>query len=110
MKITMKLAEMMLYDIPNVKLDRVQIDVYTAFRDASGRAEPQCILSTSVERSDVEHIDWEQTAAAEFVTLTSGRFAAEASGRIGKVEPLTWDEGATSGGSPAGPSRTDGEP
>ena len=95
MKITLKLSEMMLYDIPNVKLDRVQIDVYTAFRDASGHAEPQCILSTSVERADVEHIDWEQTPPADFITLTEGRFTAEPSGNIGTIEPLPWQEGAT---------------
>ncbi|MPZ50035.1 MAG: hypothetical protein GEU75_12195 [Dehalococcoidia bacterium] len=94
MKITLKLAEMLLYDIPNVKLDHVQIDVYTSFRDASGRPESRCILSTRVERSLVEHIDWEETAAPDFITLNEGRFAEGGSDALQAVEPLPWSEGA----------------
>jgi hypothetical protein len=98
MKITLKLAEMVLYDVPNVKLDHAQIDVYTSFRDAEGRAEPRCILSTRVERRRVEQIDWEQVAAPDFITLNEGRFAAEDGGRLKAVEPLTWVDGATQRG------------
>jgi hypothetical protein len=95
MKISLKLAEMLLYDIPNVKLDRVQIDVYTSFRDASGVAESRCILSTSVERHLVEHIDWEEMSPADFITLTEGRFAGNGTGALIPVEPLPWTESAT---------------
>lgn len=90
MKITKKLAEMALYDIPNVKLDHVQIDVYTAFRDESGHAEPRCILSTLVKRSRVEHVDWEEISGADFVTLNGGRFSTGADGSVHVIEPLTW--------------------
>lgn len=93
-KITMKLAEMAFYDIPNVKLDRVQIDVYTAFRDQSGRADTWCILSTLVQRADVEHLDWEETPADEFIAFTGGHFSANGSGTIQAIEPLPWEEGA----------------
>lgn len=95
MKITMKLAEMTLYDVPNVKLDRVQIDVYTAFRDNSGRSETRCILSTMIERDVVEHIDWEETTPPDFLTLTQGRFTADGSGTIQAIEPIPWVEDAT---------------
>jgi hypothetical protein len=94
-KITMKLAEMLLYDVPNVKLDRVQVDVYTSFRDAEGRAEARCVLSTLVERSAVEHIDWEELAPAEFVELTRGRFVSGSGSQIRPIEPLGWAGGAT---------------
>jgi hypothetical protein len=93
-KITMKLAEMAFYDIPNVKLERVQIDVYTSFRDQSGRGDSLCILSTLVERSDVEHLDWEATPATEFIDLVGGRYVGDGSGRIQSIEPLPWGEGA----------------
>lgn len=98
MKITMKLAEMVLYDVPNVKLDHVQIDVYTSFRDESGRAEPRCVLSTRVERRMVEHIDWEETQPSDFVTLNEGRFVGGDDGRLRPVEPLPWVEEATKKG------------
>jgi hypothetical protein len=100
MKITQKISEMALYDIPNVKLDHVQIDVYTSFRDESGLAEPRCILSTLVDRSVVEHIDWEATAPAEFVEMNDGRFGGGNGGRLEAVEPLPW-----TGASPAGEDR-----
>ena len=88
MKITKRLAEMMLYDVPNVKVDQVQIDVYTSFRDENGHAEPRCILSTAVMRSTVEHIDWEETEADDFITLTEGHFAAVEG--VHPVEPIEW--------------------
>jgi hypothetical protein len=90
MKVTMKLAEMLFYDVPNVKLDHVQIDVYTSFRNESGRAEPRCILSTLVNRSVVEHIDWEETDAADFAVLTEARFNPADDGALRPIEPLAW--------------------
>ena len=92
MKITMKLAEMLLYDVPNVKLDRFQIDVYTSFRDESGRAEPRCVLSTLVERSNVDHIDWEETEPPDFIELNYGRFDAATDGSLKQIEPLVWPQ------------------
>ena len=89
MKITKLLAEMLLYDVPNVKLDQAQIDVYTSFRDENGRAEARCILSTAVLRKTVEHIDWEETEATDFISLTEGRFAGNGDA-LHAVEPITW--------------------
>jgi hypothetical protein len=96
-KITMKLADMVLYEVPNVKLDGVQIDVYSSFRHEDGRSDPRCILSTRVERRDIEEFDWENALAAEFIELTKGRYAVSSNGAIHPVEPITWDSGGTSG-------------
>ncbi len=89
-KVTMKLAEMALYDVPNVKLDHVQIDVYTSFRDDSGKADTRCILSTLVKRRQVELVDWDEMAANDFVSLNEGRFAEQTNGALHAVEPLPW--------------------
>ena len=89
MKITKKLSEMLLYDIPNVKLDQAQVDVYTFFRSEGGAAEPRCILSTRVDRRTVEHIDWEETEAHDFAQLTGARFSGNGNG-IEAIEPLEW--------------------
>ena len=91
MKITKKLAEMLLYDVPNVKLQQAQIDVYTSFRDDSGIAEPRCILSTSVLRQTVQHIDWDETEAEDFVNLNEGRFSTKF-GALHPVEPFDWPD------------------
>jgi hypothetical protein len=89
MKITKRLAEMLLYDVPNVKLDQAQIDVYTSFRDENGHAEPRCILSTSIERHVVEHIDWEETEPVTFAELTEARFSGNGDG-LHSIEPIIW--------------------
>ena len=96
-KITMKLADMLLYDIPNVKLDSVQIDVYTSFRDEGGRSQPACILSTSVERKDIEDLDWEATGAEEFIEMARGRYTSDNGGAIHPIEPLPWSNGHVAG-------------
>ena len=92
MKITKKLAEMTLYDVPNVKLDHVQIDVYTSYRDEGGRAEPRCILSTLIRRRMVETVDWEEISGADFVALNDGYFDTGLDGSVHPIEPLTWAE------------------
>lgn len=92
MKITMKLAEMLLYDVPNVKLDYFQVDVYTSFRDDSGRAEPRCILSTVVQRSNVEDFDWENDTPVSFASVNSARFDAAADGSLKVIQPFDWQE------------------
>jgi hypothetical protein len=89
-KITMKLADLILYEVPNVKLDRVQIDVYTSFRDERGQSEARCILSTLVERADIEDLDWEGTTAVGFVEMTKGRYSSDNSGAVHAIQPLTW--------------------
>ena len=77
MKITMKLAEMLLYDVPNVKLDHVQIDVYTSFRDDSGTPSRAASSARRSSASRVEHIDWEETEPDDFVELNEGRFSTQ---------------------------------
>jgi len=99
MKITKKIAEMMLYDVPNVKLDQAHIDVYTFFRSEGGIAEPRCILSTRVNRRTVEHIDWEETEPHDFASLTGARFAGNGAG-VEAVEPFEWPSLAPSASDP----------
>lgn len=96
-KLTMKLSDLILYDVPNVKLDYVQIDVYTSFRDTAGMADTRCILSTLVRRDDVHDLDWEETPAQEFVALVGGRHAEATGGGLRSIEPLAWPPEAESG-------------
>jgi hypothetical protein len=91
MKITKRIAEMMLYDVPNVKLAQAQIDVYTFFRSEGGIAEPRCILSTRVNRRVVEHIDWEETEPHDFAALTGARFSGNGAG-VEAIEPFKWPD------------------
>ncbi len=94
MKITKKLSDMMLYDIPNLRLDYVQVDVYTSFRDEHGQAATRCILSSVVDRAVVQDLDWEAASGPEFIAVVGGRFAADEAGGTHPVEPLPWTEDA----------------
>jgi len=88
MKLTVKLADMLLYDIPNLRLEQVQIDVYATFREASRDAFQRCILSTQVRRSEVKDLDWDGTPPEEIVASLGGRFRSDAHGAPQPVEPL----------------------
>jgi hypothetical protein len=80
MKVTVRLADMLLYEVTHVHLDRVQIDVYTTFRRHEGAATQECILSTLVRRSDARDLDWESLSPEEIVTVFGGRYRRDDSG------------------------------
>ena len=71
--VTAKLADLMLYDIPNVRLPSIQIDIYSTFRDDQGAAQ-RCIISTVCDRVIATDIDWDDTPAEEIVRTFGGRF------------------------------------
>lgn len=76
MKVTARLADMLLYDIPNVKLPYVQIDIYSTFRDESGSSQ-QCILSTVCAREVADSLDWDEMPAEDIVRAFAGRYAMD---------------------------------
>src|SRR3990172_10368956 len=92
MKLTMKLADRFLYDTPNLRLDRVQIDIYTTFRDEGGGAQQRCILSTIVRPSQAIALDWD-ASAHEIVDQLGGRYRLAPWETALPVEPLAGGEG-----------------
>jgi hypothetical protein len=98
-KLTVKLAEMLLYDIPNVRLDRVQIDIYTTFRDISGLSTQECILSSVFERDVAADIDWDDSSAEEIVDVVGGRYRVNEQGLAQPIDP---DRGVAQPVSPNG--------
>ncbi len=85
MKLTAKLADMVFYDIPNVRLPRVRIDIYSTFRDGSG-ATQRCILTTECDRAIASELDWDETDAEEIVGAFGGRFALDDRGNPAPIE------------------------
>ncbi len=73
-KLTARLADMLLYDIPDVRFDRVRIDVFSTFREASGVATQQCILTTTASREVAEDLDWEGLGPEEVVRAFGGEY------------------------------------
>jgi hypothetical protein len=86
MRVTAKLADMVFYDIPNVKLASVQIDVYSTYRDDSGSSQ-RCIISTSCERVVADALAWDEMDAEEVVRAFGGRFLLDDRGNPLAVDP-----------------------
>lgn len=85
MKLTAKLADMVFYDIPNVRLPRVRIDIYSTFRGGGG-AMQCCILTTECDRAIGSDIDWDDTDPEEIVRAFGGRYALDDRGNPTPVE------------------------
>ncbi|MPZ22530.1 MAG: hypothetical protein GEU28_03105 [Dehalococcoidia bacterium] len=84
-KIFVKLQEMVLYDIPNVRFHEIQIDVYTTFRHEDGSAIQRCILSGALDRGIAAEIDWDRETPDQIVERAKARFNI---GRGGAAQPI----------------------
>lgn len=88
MRLTVKLADRFLYDVPNVRLDRVQVDVYTSFRQEHGLASQRCILSTVARRDVAADVDWDGAMPEEIVRQFGGVYRVDELGSPLSVEPI----------------------
>ena len=95
--VTARLADMLLYDLPNLRLDSVRIDVHTTFRDADGTAERACILTTNVGRELARDVDWEEWTPVEIVDAFGGRYRLGERGVALPVDPVEGAAGGESG-------------
>ncbi len=86
MAVTAKLADMVLYDIPNVKLDHAQVDIYSTFRDAGGSSQ-RCILTTTARRDAADVLDWDELDAEDVVRTFGGRFSLDDRGQPLPIDP-----------------------
>ncbi|HUF53931.1 MAG TPA: hypothetical protein VMR52_09190 [Dehalococcoidia bacterium] len=84
--ITAKAAEMLFYELPHYQPDRLQIDVYTSFRDDAGVTGRECILSTETTREVAREVDWEEWTAEQIVDELGGRFRLSDTGRPLAIE------------------------
>jgi hypothetical protein len=88
MSLTAKALEMLLYDIPNVRLPWAQVDIYTPYRDQTGRPQLRCILSTAAHREAARRVDWDTWTPKQIVDYFGGRYRLGPEGEPLAVEPL----------------------
>jgi len=91
MAVTARLADMLLYDVPNLRLASARIDVYTTFRDPAGGSQRACILTTTAGREAARQVDWEGWTAAEIVDAFGGRYRL---GERGDALPIELEDEA----------------
>jgi hypothetical protein len=84
MKLTAKLLDMVMYDVPNVRLPYAQVDIYSTYRDEHG-ASQRCIMSTRAEREVADDLDWEMDPEA-IVREFGGRYQVDDRGNAMAIE------------------------
>jgi hypothetical protein len=65
-----KLVDMLLYDVPNLRLASVRVDIYSTFTGSDGTPVQRPILTTTALRTEADGIAWETMEPAEIL----GRF------------------------------------
>ena len=86
-RIVAKLAERFFYDIAHVRFQRVQIDCYSTFHDASGEAVQRCILSLAAQREAAAQIDWEADSPEVIAEQLGARYTLDERGAAVPIEP-----------------------
>ena len=81
-----RLVEMMLYDVPNLSLGSVRVDVYSTFTADGGAALQKPILTTTAHRPDADGIDWDEFAPADILARFETAWAATEGGRAAPID------------------------
>ena len=77
---SLRLVEMIFYDIPNFRPSDVRVDVFTTFRNAEGVAEALPILCVEADRTSAMSLDWNlppAVLAREFETTANRALTGE---------------------------------
>lgn len=88
-RITARLAERFFYDIPHVRADRVQIDIYTTVQESGGEATQRCIVTTLARRSDAAEVDWDSDPPETIAEMLGARYQLDHQGAALPIEPDT---------------------
>ena len=104
MAVAAKLAEMLFYELPHYRADRIQVDVYTSFREGDGFSRNECILSIEATREAARDVDWDEWTAKDIVDALGARYRLGEHGQPLpiKVSPPPVEEDAESAPSEAG--------
>jgi len=81
-----RLIDMMLYDVPNLRLALVRVDVYATFTEKDGQAVQKPILSATAERAVADDLTWEALTPAEILARFETIFDRSPSGQGRPIE------------------------
>jgi hypothetical protein len=62
-----RMVERLIYEVPHVRFQEVQVDVYSQWRDAEDRPHHRCLLTTRVTREQAAEADWLGAGPAEML-------------------------------------------
>ena len=101
-RVAVAMAERLLYEVPHVRFEEVQIDVHTLYRDPDGSSRQECLLTTRVSRATASASEWDTEEPPAIVASWETREAAP--GR-----PLDPEHGALIAAAPPGVHATPGD-
>jgi hypothetical protein len=79
---------MLLYEVIHYRPEKLQIDVYTDYRDDAGATRRQCVLSTLASRDQTRDVNWEEWSPEQIVEALGGQYRLGESGRPLPIEPI----------------------
>lgn len=87
MNLRAALLERVFYDIPNVRLSLVRVDVYTTYRAEDGTPEQRCILTATADRATADPLPWDDLRPSEILARFDARYKLAASGAALPIDP-----------------------
>jgi hypothetical protein len=87
MRVAAKLVEMIMFDVPNLRLSTVRVDVYSTFHASDGVPEQRCILSTVADRYDADEVDWESLRPNEIIARFDSHYLVDERGLAQPIDP-----------------------
>ena len=102
--IAARAADMIFYELPHYRPERIQIDIHTAFREGDGATRNDCILSVETTREAAKQVDWEEWTAEEIVDQLGARYLLGERGQPLAIEvkpPAPPEEAEAEQGAPA---------
>jgi hypothetical protein len=95
MRVAAKLCELVMFDIPNLRLAEVRVDVYSTFRTETGAPEQRCILTTIADRAEADDLDWDALRPAEIINRFESRYHLNEHGIAEPIDPGPALDGTT---------------
>jgi hypothetical protein len=80
-----KLCDMVLYDVPNLRLGYVRVDVYSTFAGPDGAPTQKLILTTTADRGVADELTWDALTPAELLGRFDTRYDR---GLTGQAQPI----------------------
>lgn len=87
MNVAGKLAERVLYDVPNLRVFAVRVDAYTTFSAPGVPPEQRCILTTVADRETADELEWEALRPSEVIERFQTRYSRLPNGVAEPIDP-----------------------
>ncbi len=88
-----KLLDMIMYDVPNLRLGYARVDVYSTFTGADGGPAQLPILTVTAERGEADDMTWEALTPEEILGRFGATYERTENGRPAAIElpPIAGD-------------------